>query len=368
MALTNVDLDRIDGNSGLLSNVNTSSINGGPISGARNRIINGDMRIDQRNAGANVTTTGSYPVDRFYIQNSGSSTFTSSRDTTAPAGFVNSLRYTVGTGAAVAAGDQVFIRQIIEGVNGADLDWGTANAKSITISFWVRSSLTGSFGLAVQNYTFARSYVASYTISSANTWEYKTVTISGDTTGTWSTDAANGWLQLIWDLGTGTTASSTAGSWASGNYRGLTGGTKVATTSGATFYITGVQLEAGSVATPFERRSYGQELALCQRYYWKETSASGVWLATGLASGSTNARFCLIFPVPMRPATPTYIINDLAADDQLASPYLISGISSGSNGLTRAYINCTVTGATSGRPLSLLTTTSIGFIAVSNEL
>jgi len=253
---------------------NTASINGAtPTTDntmGRNRIQNGDMRIDQRNAGASVTPAAgpanTYLLDRWaygYSQNSKASI---QQSTTAPAGFTNSLLVTSLSAFSVAASDYFLINQPIEGFNFSDLAWGTASAKTVTISFWVRSSLTGTFGGSLRNSASDRSYAFTYTISSSNTWEQKSVTIAGDTTGTWVTNNGLG-VRLTFGLGSGSSFSGTAGAWAGANYQTATGATSVVGTNGATWYITGVQLEAGSVATSFERRHYGQELALCQRYY-----------------------------------------------------------------------------------------------------
>jgi hypothetical protein len=252
-----------------------SSINGGAISGARNRIINGDMRIDQRNAGASVTVgvgNGSlYFLDRFFAQNiGGSSAFTAQRSALSPALFTNSTLITTTTSSAPSAADSKLFSQYIEGFNVADFGWGTASAQTVTLSFWVRSSLTGSFGVGLANNAASRSYAAPYSIAAANTWEYKTIVIPGDITGTWATDNTTG-LRLTFNIGSGSDWHQSTNAWgASGGGRGaFSGVTSLLATNGATFYITGVQLEAGTVATPFERRSYGQELALCQRYYEK---------------------------------------------------------------------------------------------------
>ena len=236
----------------------------------RNRIINGAMVIDQRNAGASVSvsTAEIYTLDRWAARLMSGSGHTVQRSTTAPVGFANSLLVTVGTGASPAAGDRNVIPQKIEGFNVADLAFGTASASSITISFAVRSSVTGTFGGAIANSATNRSYPFTYTINAANTFETKTVTIPGDTTGTWLTDSGIG-MYLWLDIGSGTTYQGAAGSWAAADYRAASGTTKLIITSGATFYITGVQLEAGTTATPFEQRLYGTELALCQRYYVK---------------------------------------------------------------------------------------------------
>jgi hypothetical protein len=233
----------------------------------RNRIINGDMRIDQRNAGASVDANGAFPVDRFPLFNGGvASKFTAQRSTTAPVGFTNSLVLTSSSAYSILSSDRFGIRQAIEGFNVSDLGFGTASAKTVTVSFWVRSSLTGDFGGSLTNSAGNRSYPFTYNISVADTWEYKTITIAGDTSGTWATDNTAG-INLYFGIGVGATYSGTAGAWAGANYFSSTGATSVVGTSGATLYITGVQLEVGSVATPFERRPYGTELNLCQRYY-----------------------------------------------------------------------------------------------------
>jgi hypothetical protein len=239
----------------------------GSLSG-RNRIINGDMRIDQRNAGAGVNMSAVvYPVDRWVAFEDTDGAMTAQRSTTAPAGFANSIVCTTTTAdASLAAAQYARVFQSLEGFNVADLMWGTANAQSISVSFWVRSSLTGTFGGSVANSAFNRSYPFTYAVSAANTWEYKTIVIPGDTAGTWLTDNGTG-LQLNFSLGSGTTFSGTAGSWAGSGLLTATGATSVVGTNGATFYLTGVQLEVGTVATPFEHRSYGDELARCQRYY-----------------------------------------------------------------------------------------------------
>ncbi len=234
--------------------------------GFKNRLINSAMVIDQRNAGASVTATGSnYSLDRWQMLASVSSKFTVQQSSTAPSGFTKSLLVTSSAATSLGATDYYLITQKIEGFNTADLGWGAAGASSVTVSFWVRSSLTGTFGFVVRNGAGNRLYPASYTINSANTFEYKTVTIAGDTTGTWLTDNSIG-IELDFGLGVGSTYSNTAGTWTTGGL-GTTGATSVVGTNGATFYITGVQLEKGSTATSFDYRPYQNELVLCQRYY-----------------------------------------------------------------------------------------------------
>jgi hypothetical protein len=265
----------------------------------RNRIINGDMRIDQRNAGASVTPTNAqYTLDRWKFYVSQASKLTTQQNAgavTPPAGFNNYLGVTSSSAYSVVASDYFIISQLIEGYNIADFAWGTASAKTITVSFWVRSSLTGTFGGIVKNSAGARSYPFSYTISSANTWEQKTVTIVGDTSGTWDTTNGAG-LEFTLSLGAGSTYSGTAGSWQAANLVTATGATSVVGTNGATFYITGVQLEVGSTATPFERRLYNQELANCQRYL----PATYLSAHPGWCYATTGAIFAAPFAVPSR--------------------------------------------------------------------
>jgi hypothetical protein len=255
----------------------------------RNKIINGAMTIDQRNGGAAITTDGGYPVDRFVIYTGGSANLTNQRSTTVPTGFRNSLSVTVGTGVNTSSGDYVTIRHGIEGLNIYDLAWGTASAKSITLSFWVRSSLTGNFGVALRNNANNYGYVASYNIPSANTWTYITTTIPGPTSGTWNTDNTLG-IRVIWDLGVGTSYSIAAGAWTSqSEILGLTGGVKLKETTGATFYITGIQFEAGNIATPFEYRPTSIEELLCKRYYEKEVFTGGTYFVPQIAGTQTYA-------------------------------------------------------------------------------
>jgi hypothetical protein len=254
-----------------------SSINGGPISGARNRIINGDMRIDQRNGGASGTALG-YTVDRFLYSGDQPSKITWQQNAgavTPPGGFTNYLGFTTTSAHSVASSESFRFEHLVEGFNCADLGWGTGNAQAITLSFWVRSSLTGTFGGTIQNSGRVRSYPFSWTISAANTWEQKSITIGGDTSGTWLTNNGIG-IRINFNLGAGAALSGAAGSWSGSNFVSATGATSVVGTNGATFYITGVQLEAGTVSTPFERRSFSHELQLCERYYEKSYNLNAV--------------------------------------------------------------------------------------------
>jgi len=270
--------------SDLLTNSNGQSASTLPPA-FRNRIINGDMRIDQRNAGASVTpVSGQYLVDRFSVALTQASKFTAQQNAgsvTPPTGFINYQGITSSSAYSVAAGDYFSVSQAIEGLNIADLAWGTANAKTVTLSFQVYSSLTGTFGGALQNSASNYCYPFTYTISSANTWTSISVTIAGPTSGTWLTTNGIG-VKVFFNLGTGTTYSGPSGSWAATTYISATGATSVVGTNGATFYITGVQLEIGSSATTFDFRDYGRELILCQRYY--ETTAALTGLIVSMYS------------------------------------------------------------------------------------
>jgi len=281
-----------------------SSLQGAAASpfGLKNRIINGDMVIAQRGTSFSVGDQ-TYTLDRWVCDRTGgSATASVTQSSIAPTGFTNSLLFTVGTGAATGATDYSNVRQYIEGFNVADLGWGTANARTVTLSFWVRSSVTGTYGVAFTNSAYNRNYIASYTISSANTWEQKTITIPGDTSGTWLTTNGVG-IRVIWDLGVGSTYSGAAGSWGSTfAIFGLTGGVKLTVTSGATWQVTGVQLERNTTATPFEWLPYTTELQLCQRYYQVIGGANSTFPLLGgySTSNGTSHRFPISFPVQMR--------------------------------------------------------------------
>jgi hypothetical protein len=276
----------------------------------RNRIINGAMVIDQRNSGAAVTfgSTGTtYTLDRWlgYCTQTSKWTFQQNAGSvTTPSGFSKYLGITSSSAYSITSTDLFFLMQNIEGFNTADLNFGTANAQTITLSFWVRSSLTGTFGGAIQNSAQDRNYPFTFTINSANTWEQKSITVPGDTTGTWI-GATNGiGLRVCFGLGVGSTYSGTAGAWTSSVVYGVTGTTSIVGTNGATFYITGVQLEAGSVATPFEQRLYGQELINCQRYYQKFISVNGAYctFGTGHIDSATAGYGTIVLPVTTRAA------------------------------------------------------------------
>ena len=304
-----------DASGGSTATINGMTPTADSLQGFRNRIINGDMRIDQRNAGAAVTANGSYVVDRFLVQNVTDGAFSAQQDTSAPVGFVNSIKWTTTTAdGTLTTTQQASIQQRIEGTNVSDLAFGTANAKTVTVSFWVRSSLTGTFGGSLRNGASDRSYPFTYSISVADTWEQKSIAIAGDTSGTWLTTTGVG-LVVTWGLGAGPDRSGTAGAWNSNNNNSATGAVSVIGTLNATFYITGAQLEVGSVATPFERRPYGTELALCQRYYYRlAPAATNKPMALGWAVSTTVGGVVVQFPTTMRMA-PTALEQSGTATD-----------------------------------------------------
>ena len=346
--------------------------------GFKNRLINGQMQIDQRNAGAAVTVNSTaqfFPVDRWVGRGeSGDGVFTVQQSSTAPTTFRNSIVATVTTAdAAIGSSQRYEIYQRIEGNNIADLMWGTAAAQTVTLSFWVRSSVTGTFGGSLSNADNDRSYPFTYTISSANAWEQKSITIAGDTTGTWNTSTGIG-IWVDFSLGAGASRLGTANAWAAGFYTGVTGQTNLIATNGATFYITGVQLEKGSTATSFDYRPYGTELALCQRYYYKlKANGSDGFFGSGFCDSSTNANAYTQFPVTMRTA-PTaleqsgtasdYAVNKTAANVTCTSVPIFNGAEAFA---TRTYYTVG-SGLTAGQACLLRSLTSNAYLAWSAEL
>ena len=272
----------------------------------RNRLINGAMQVDQRNAGASLTTTNVYAVERWIYYGSQSSKGTWGQNlnsVTTAAGFPDYLGFQSSSAYSVAAGDVFRFQQPIEGYNFADLGFGTASAQTVTISFRVYSSLTGTFGGSLRNYANTRNYPFTYLINTANTWTSISITIPGDTSGTWVGSTSAGAAILIFGLGVGSTFSAgAAGAWTSANCSSVTGAVSVVGTLNATFYVTGVQLEPGSVSTPFERRPINEVLAQCQRYYFSATNASGAGYASGAGPGVRTGT--VFFPTQMR-TTPT---------------------------------------------------------------
>ena len=336
-----------------------------PVTSFKNRIINGAMTIDQRNAGASVTypnggSVGSeiYFVDRWAGNSTGSTRFSMQRSTVAPSGFTNSLLITTTTAGTPASGDFCYFKQDIEGLNSSDLGFGTADAQTVTLSFWTRSSLTGTFGGSLSNSAANRRYPFPFTISVANTWEYKTITITGDTTGTWLTDNGRG-ISVVFNLGTGSANESTANAWGTTGIS-PTGSVDLVATASATFYITGVQLEKGSTATSFDNRSIGQELSLCQRYY----QILGIGGA-GRAYNTTSFSAAITFRVEMRAIPTATVINDTANIAYSGvNTYTTTSLSGSGASTTGAYLVLVSSSLTTGA-----TMITIGRVAaVSAEL
>jgi hypothetical protein len=300
----------ISGTNGLVFNDASTQNTAATGFGFKNRIINGAMMIDQRNAGASVTGNN-FAVDRFKADTNGATaTLTGQQSTTVPtSGFKNSLSYTATTtDTSLGTTKYYAFTQKIEGLNCADLNFGSSSAATVTLSFWVRSSLTGTFCVALRNSGATRAYVSTYTINAANTWEQKSVTIAGDQSGTWLTTNGVG-IETIFTLASGTSFQTTANAWQAGEYLCTSAQTNFMGTSGATFYITGVQLEKGSTATSFDYRPYGTELALCQRYYYLLGKGSTfAWLGNAVCADTVEAVYLTPVPVPMR-ATPSFLTS-----------------------------------------------------------
>lgn len=342
----------------------------------RNRIINGAMVIDQRNGGASVTVSnaaGVYSVDRFAgLCQQATGAFTMQQSSTAPAGFVNSLLLTVTNTTAPSSTNRVSFRQPIEGLNISDFAWGTASAVTVTLSFWVRSSVTGTYGVGFINSAENRSYVGLYTVNSANTFEYKTITVSGDQSGTWLTTNGNG-IRLTFDLGSGSSFNaSSASTWVAQEACRTSACVNWQQNSGATFYITGVQLEVGTVATPFERRLYGQELALCQRYYWRNSgSGSSTFHRFVFGIASTTSQVMLIFqnPAQMRANPTTLDYGGTLAVYDGATVTNISSLAFDVSAPIVTSVNAAGTGFTQFRPYELIANnSSTAYVGFGAEL
>lgn len=358
----------------------TAKVNGSDVFNAssnfgfKNRLINSAMVIDQRNAGASTTNLAAsitYSLDRWLTYGTSASKFSIQQNAgsvTPPVGFINYLGITSLAATTPAATDEYVLQQKIEGLNVSDLAWGTANAKTITLSFQVYSSLTGTFGGALTNSAENRIYVFSYSIPTANTWTTISITIVGDTSGTWLTTNGLG-IKLIFDLGVGTTYKGTAGSWGSTYYDGVTGGVNVIGTNGATFYVTGVQLEKGSTATSFDYRPYGTELALCQRYYWSTNSSgsSNNFIAWIYAVNTTNAYGYLYFPVSMRtfPSAVTYAGTGWWAGGAVTATSSISIAESGTGSATLLFVS---TGYSANTMYAILPNGTANYVALTAEL
>jgi hypothetical protein len=368
----NVSTLAVTGEATVVANVTASAFTSTSTFGFKNRIINGAMVIDQRNAGASVTITNTsastYLLDRWKADVSQASKMSVQQSSTAPTGFTNSLAVTSLSAYTVGASEVFAITQIVEGFNIADFAWGTASAATVTLSFWVRSSLTGTFGIVLENSGNSRSYPATYTISAANTWEQKTVTVAGETSGTWVTNSGKG-VQVKFGLGVGSTLSGTAGAWAAADYWGATGATSVVGTNGATFYITGVQLEKGSTATSFDYRPYGTEFSLCERYFQK----CDTWFGAANSSTQFLGQFSVRTTMRTSPSisgTGAVSITNYYTTDFTQSSFSSSIIASGGGGTSIvAFLNnFTSLPVTAGYFLAGNRATNSNYVTLSAEL
>jgi len=328
--------------------------------GFRNILINGNMRISQRGTAA-VSTNNSYAVDRWLVAQSTAGAWTAQQVTTASfsnlSGFDYAYKFTKTAGNTPGAGDYNYLVQGIEGNNIAGLSWGTSAAKPVTLSFWVYSGATGTFGGSIRTPGVTWwAYPFSYTVNAANTWEYKTISIPGATSGTWPTDNNTG-FSLFFDLGSGANARLAAGSWQSGtNCIGASGTSQYPTnTSGGYLYITGVQLEQNTQPTPFEQRSYGVELSLCQRYYYRYSNPSGNGGGMGYLSGfsSTRAFGYIHIPVEMRGTitiTPSSCQVDTISLSNAGNITAVALYPTVGNApyTTTLFVDCTTTGTAAG--------------------
>lgn len=368
MAYGTINVDKLVGSSGGTIGPDSSVF--------RNRIINGAMVIDQRNAGAQMSGSiaGSYTLDRWLYdatQNSKVTIQQNAGSVTPPVGFLNYLGVTSTSAYSIGAGDLFNIAQYIEGFNTSDLAWGTANAATVTLSFRVYSSLTGTFGGALQNNARTQSYPFTYSIPVANTWTTISVTIAGSTTGTW-VGATNGrGLSVFLGLGVGSTYSASAGSWASGDYRGATGATSVVGTNGATFYITGVQLEKGSTATSFDYRPYGTEFDLCRRYFEKfnysTTANQYITSGVGMAWSTTDVRVTVSYYTKRATPTCTFSGTVRFATSGYGANYTSANFDNPGVNTTLMYIN-SASGFTLGQALQAQAQADGTFITISSEL
>ena len=349
--------------------------------GFKNRLINGDMVIDQRGSASspvsNTAAGNTYFVDRWHVFGAVAARMNGRQSTVVPSSttFTNSSLITSLAATTPGSGDAYGVRQIIEGFNAADLGWGTANAQTVTMSFWVRSSIAGTYSFSPFNGNEGgwRAYVATYTINSVDTWEYKTITIPGDTSGTWNKTNGPG-IQCWWDLGSGSGFNTTAGSWNGSLLVRTSGSASWIGTNGATFYITGAQLEKGSTATSFDVLPYGTELALCQRYYYRVKPQSAARYCLGRIESSTNARGLLPFPTTMRVAPSALEQTGTATDYGIAYAGTGTACSSvpvfdGATTESVARISFTISsGMTQGQVCDLYNVNANGYLGWSAEL
>ena len=300
--MSTLKVTNIESPSGGGVNAKIADVNGGQLSN-RNLIINGEHNVNQRDLGTFTPANGNFATDRWKCELSDASKYTAGQSSTAPDGYRKSLKITSSSAFTPAADDYFLVTQDIEGFTSAPTAIGSSAAKSITLSFWVRSSLTGTFACAIRNSGFDRSHIKEYTISTADTWEHKTVTFPGITDGTWNTGSTVG-IRVNWSLGAGSDFHGAANTTLNTNDFATSSSTNVVATNGATWFLTGVQLEVGEVATAFEHRSYGDELVRCQRYYVELSGGNDAFTYSGKGQGSDSVDVTIPLCVPLR-ASPT---------------------------------------------------------------
>jgi len=351
-----------------------------PYTGMKNRIINGGMQINQR--GSTVTTlndvTAFYPVDRYTGGSLSDGSITGEQSTDAPTGFTNSIKYAVTSAdSSLSSTQYARLYYQIEGLNVSDLAWGSASAATVTLSFWTKSSVTGTFGGTIQNNARDRSYAFSYTINSANTWEQKSITITGDQSGTWLKDNGVG-LRICFGLAAGSSyQQASTNTWqATGVQFAPSTALNLLATNGATWYIAGLQLEKGSTATSFDYRPYGTELALCQRYFLL-IGKDDIYtpLSTmGVVYNTTTVLIPFVFPVKMRTSPSTFTISNAEIVEwATGGNYAVSSYSTPGGQLgTQSYLISVVIGSASlgvGRAAQLrAANSSAAYISFSSEL
>lgn len=367
------------GTTGILPIAGGGTAGTGGAIGFKNRWINGNMAINQRGGTVTATSSEPYSLDRWKGADATSGVFTMQQSSDAPtgSGFQYSLQATVTTAtASIAAGDYAFLRQIIEGFNCVDLAWGTASAKTVTVSFWVKSSVTGTYSFTVINQATTQCYPTTYTINAANTWEFKSVTIPGSTTGTWGSTNGIG-IYCDFALATGSSYTNTPNSWATSLALGATGQVNWLATNGNTFYLTGCQFEVGTAATNFDVRSYGTELALCLRYYWRLLSnGSNSPISAGNAENTTRGYVNLTLPQPMRTQPSCSISNishlalrGLGTDVACTSGNFGASTSSAMATIIGGEFNTgSATGASAGGCVKMSWNNASGWIDASAEL
>lgn len=340
----------------------------------RNLILNGAKVIDQRNSGASVSGDGKFPVDRWKASKVGAGAFSMQQSSTTPADFNHSVVCTVTTAdTSISASDEYSYRHFVEGFNFCHANWGTSSAYPVTLSFWVRSSVTGTYAVGFRNNAGNRTNPSTYTISSANTWEYKTVTVAGDTTGTWEGASNAIGVGVIFSLGAGSNYQGTANAWNASGTWSTASATQWISNSSATWYVTGIQLEIGSQSTPFEHaRSYGEELAACQRYYYQAGYDQNVGVDTtifaGVAASTTLAAQCYRkHPVEMR-SPPTMALGGSVTAYDGDSNTSVGSIATNACSNTDGTANFNTTQLGAGRAVMLLLNDPADFISFDSEL